>query len=149
MDGGGRKRARDGDEDIVWVVDGGESFKGPGVYSVPWKKSPFSGATMPTTTPQYYVAMTGQPVPDSDEEDEEDDYEDEDGVRSWSIKSMCKDLGVKNAGAVHEWLTQKQFTRTGTALLHPKNKSVACLGTVTPVMTVFVSTDVEEYETDM
>lgn len=133
----------------VVFVDGGEAFRPPGVYSVKWAETPFREAAVPKAHKQYWVAMTGQMDPDDyepDEDDGEEDYEDEDGVRSWSITSMCKELGVEDAAAaVHEWLKQKKFASTGKALLHPK---IAFTGlNMESVVTIFVSTDLEEYET--
>jgi len=140
---GGVKRARSGPNKRLLIVDGGESFRPPGVYGVAWEDSPFHSAFVPEAHKQYWVAMTGQEDP-GDYEDEED-YEDEDGVRVWSIISMCRDLGVTDAAAVHEWLDQKKFVSSGNALLHPKN--AASLDAEESVMTLFVSTDSEQYET--
>ena len=142
------KRARSCANKRLLVVDGGESFRPPGVYGVAWEDSPFHSAPVPEAHKQYWVAMTGQVDPadyGSDDDEDEEDYEDEDGLRVWSIAAMCKALGVKDAAAVHEWLDQKKFVSSGNALLHPKN--AASLDAEQSVMTLFVSTDSEQYET--
>ena len=146
---GGVKRARSGANNQVLIVDGGETFRPPGVYGVAWEDSPFHSAPVPKKHKQYWIAMTGQTDPTeygSDDDEGEDDFEDEDGVRVWSIISMCRDLGITDAAPVHEWLDQKKFVLSGKALLHPKN--AAPLHTEDEsVMTLFVSTDLEQYET--
>lgn len=150
MDGCGQKRARaDGDcrKPTIIIVDGGnggngcESWEPPAVWSVMWEQSPFVGAPIPQDFKQFWIVMTGQTDPEdygSDEECVDGNFTNEDGVQCWSIRSLCKDLGVKDAAAdVHKWLLRKEFASIGNALLHPKIAGRLC--SANAVMTLFMS----------
>ena len=126
---GGTKRSREDSSSVsgeVLVIHSGRAFVAPSVYKVDLPNSPFAEASHLSEPKVYYLPMTGDDTAEVDDDDESvrsssSDFVNDEGVRNWTVSSMCKDLGI-GMSKVNEWLWDGHFM-SGVRVFHP-----LCLG---------------------